>query len=1665
MRGMKFSLQRCALATLLLIGLLLPCLLPPRLIFASTYTVEEKYDLEVYHSVGTQISRLQVLEDGRVYGQAFCVEPRVRFGGTYTKVIDGGFGSMEDRKIIGNIISLGYQSQPNDAGYALTQCAIWTYLEPGSTSRGVNQNEVYELIQNAKQLSQGLSFVGPHYERGELIFPSDEKEVRLTDVYHNLKHYQLKRAPRGLDVKIYGDQLTVQRRDGAPQQGEIVLERRGNVRDPIYLVSSSHQDVVIGDYGLQDIVTLSYSIKERSKAKIRLKKKDEQSGAALSGAHFALRLDRLDVEDPEYKSLVGEIVEADLTTNEEGILETKLLPIGLYTLIETKAPSGYIPSSGYTTLGSGTYADKVSLRIQLGDQGAFPLQEGDVLYNQIEVKNQKAKGRVRVQKCEAERGRPLEQMDAMTLRLRFVQKAAEEPQPMYQGKALNEGDLLDAIFVTDEKGEVDIEDLPLGDYDLIEEKAPAGLALNETALRFSICNREQRVLSIQRSENQKAALEELQKLQKAHEAAMLEKGVRVSSLPNMGARQGRRANWNDTLRTYDRRLYGSIWLEKYMDTDASETKQQIPEDAAEFDVIDPQGTVVDHLVTNEKGQAATRLLPVGTYVLRQTKGKDAYHMSGDQQVTIKEDQELIRVALTNQIKRRALHILKVDQDTKERLPIAGIRFTLYRSEKGEDAVPISDGKAHYFETDENGVAKFPRDLPLGRYWLQEEKTAPGYYLNPDGARLPIDIKEDLEDSVYLLEVTNEAQKGRIEIEKRGEKLADIRVEEMTLEALWEQAQENREEKLPFPEAHLLDRKQKVVLDLSSLYEDLEAALDEAKNSYADEASAGSEMSHALVSEAESSLEGKPSLSEELPSESLDLPSRPELKSVSVENGSAALTQPEMILLVKNQKEGRTVWKSKLKLDAQQDKKVHLLLEPGEYEALFLDATHRPLPVKHPFVVEAAEDAEKTYPYAHLTYDESALENAHFQLYADENIYSAAKKGEGASASPILLYQKDELIHEGKTDARGLLAFEDLPLGRYRLHEAQAPGGFATCEDQLVTLTAEESSKRVVCHSLEIKDERQNYLVDFEKSFEHSDVETDRASMKYALFALTLDEDIEVDGQTLKMGQILALAQMDANNKVRLKAPFAARYRVQELQTGEAYELAEDQSLEIKEKPSSSEVEVQVKAPDVANQLTRIDLRIQKIDAETAQNLSGVGFTLYREVGREKMKLGTYQTNEKGEILLEGLEHGRYFLEEIEALPGYMPDRKQHEIILNGTHKEVSEVIENQPSVIYLSKKTLAGDELPGAHMTLIDEHGMIVDQWVSTQEAHAFKRIELGKTYTLREDLAPLGYATASEISFTFTEDLHLQKIEMIDEPIRIHIQKRDAKTGKSLSGAKLLLVDEDGQEIKTFVSESEATEIVGLEVGKTYILKELEVPAGYRKAADLKFTVKDTGEVQMWEMEDEPTRTLIFKEDEETCEPVEGAEMQILDEAGNEIARFVTTQKAMLIEGLTVGQRYILREIKAPPGYVSGADLSFVLEDVEQQDLHYENRKTEIRIQKVDEDGHPLCAAKLALKDEDGRTLAEWTSETHPQVLRGLEVGRRYQIVELEAPDGFKKAEPCWIEIKNEREQHFNFINERLAIVPKTGEAWTPFALVLGLAISLAIALSWSLYRKHTCT
>ncbi|WP_287713800.1 SpaA isopeptide-forming pilin-related protein [Blautia sp.] len=291
-----------------------------------------------------------------------------------------------------------------------------------------------------------------------------------------------------------------------------------------------------------------------------------------------------------------------------------------------------------------------------------------------------------------------------------------------------------------------------------------------------------------------------------------------------------------------------------------------------------------------------------------------------------------------------------------------------------------------------------------------------------------------------------------------------------------------------------------------------------------------------------------------------------------------------------------------------------------------------------------------------------------------------------------------------------------------------------------------------------------------------------------------------------------------------------------------------------------------------NERQKISVSVEKKDAVTEEKLEGVIFGLYTaedilssqgEVLVEKNTLLEKKaTDENGQLTFDSdLYHGKYYVKEEVRKPGYLPNEEIWEITADYEDQNLAEItlrkeVENQPTESHFTKTdATTGEELEGAKLQIIDKDGNVVEEWISTKEPHVVYGLPEG-TYTLHEELAPYeeGYVSAEDIKFEVLEDGSVTEVEMKDEYSKVEIIKTDLTTGKELEGAKLQILNKDGDVLEEWVTDGKPHQVEKLPVGEELILREITAPEGYEIAEDVKFTLEDTREIQKVEMKDART-------------------------------------------------------------------------------------------------------------------------------------------------------------------------------------------------------------------
>ena len=200
-----------------------------------------------------------------------------------------------------------------------------------------------------------------------------------------------------------------------------------------------------------------------------------------------------------------------------------------------------------------------------------------------------------------------------------------------------------------------------------------------------------------------------------------------------------------------------------------------------------------------------------------------------------------------------------------------------------------------------------------------------------------------------------------------------------------------------------------------------------------------------------------------------------------------------------------------------------------------------------------------------------------------------------------------------------------------------------------------------------------------------------------------------------------------------------------------------------------------------NEREKAQVKVIKLDEKTGTALAGAVFNLYTQDdiynadGDRLFRAGdllatSAPTGEDGTVVfdcdlpmqdarygeVDEQNSGRYIIRELRAPTGYFLNDEPMGFTFTYTGAKV-QVLEserkNEGTSVFISKRQLTGDEeLPGATLTIQDENGAVVRQWVSGDKPVEIRGLELNKVYTLVETIAPNGFAKAESIRFKLVQ-------------------------------------------------------------------------------------------------------------------------------------------------------------------------------------------------------------------------------------------------------------------------------------------------------------------------
>ena len=1189
---------------------------------------------------------------------------------------------------------------------------------------------------------------------------------------------------------------------------------------------------------------------DRQKAEVSVLKKDKDTLNPLDGGVFGLYAGS-DINNADGSVVVskGTLIEKAVTGEDGKAVFTADLPIGFsFDVKEIQAPEGYVRNQ----------EDVYSFTFSYTNDS-----EAKVTFTHTFV-NERVNATIKLQKKDAETNQAVPQGDA-TLENAvyglYARKDIVHPDGA-TGVIYKAGERV-ATLTTDENGEASVENLYLGEYFVKEITPPVGYLADESEHDL-VCSYEGDLTAT--VERECVSLEQVKK-----------QPFEIIKAANNGET--------------DADLLSGAGFTAYLLSDLTVKEDGSYDfDSAEPVVIGENGAT--EMFTDEKGYACSIALPYGTYLVRETTTPHNYKPVDDFIVRITEHNpttpQVWRVLLDEEFEAK-LKIIKQDDETKKPVLHKGTEFRIYDLDKQEyveqvTTYPTTTVHKTFF-TDEEGYLILPQNLKIGHYRI-EEVTAPyGYTLNENYFEIAVDSDTAYQidpvsgDVVIEAVYENHPVKGKLKIVKQGEvldgfskdfvyeveNLAGAVFEVYAAEDIYtadfqKDAEGNRI--LEYSAGELVgtvttdENGEAYLTDLPlGSYKIVEATAPEGfvLNGEAQTVTFTYKDQETPVIEQEAVFQNERQKVE------VSVVKKDAETQATVEGAVFGLYAKEDILA-----HGEVIVKA--------DMLIGKALSDENGKAVFMND----LPFGRYYIKEEAA------PDGYISSDKVVEVTAEYQgqeipvvelasEYENEPTKISVKKtdlttGVELEGAKLTVLDKDGNIVDSWTSVKGEEhLIERLTVGEtYTLREELAPYGYLKAEE--ITFTVEDTAE---IQKVEMKDDVPEGTLIINKKGEFlEDVtlvdtiggwishifEYITGALKDVTFEVYALEDIKAaDGESedyYKKDELIATITTDETGIAKLSGLPLGKYYVKEKETAEGYVL-DGEIREIDLTYVDQETAEVTWNGDWQNNRQKAEISVLKKEKDTDRVLEGAVFALSAKEditnkdGDVVLEAGTVieekATGEDGKLTFEAdLPIGfSYVVKETSPAPGFATTDEVQEFTFTAESSDKATVsyefiFEDEPTVFEFTKTSLTdGKEVEGAKLTVTDENGEVVDEWVSGKEPHIIKELVVGQTYTMTEVLPAPGYVTAESIQFTVEDTAEVQKIEMKDDVTKVEISKTDI-AGKELPGAKLTILDENG------------------EVVERYILHEESAPEGYLVAEDIEFEVKDTGEIQKVVMKDE---------------------------------------------------------------------------------------------------------------------------------------------------------------------------------------------------------------------
>lgn len=433
---------------------------------------------------------------------------------------------------------------------------------------------------------------------------------------------------------------------------------------------------------------------------------------------------------------------------------------------------------------------------------------------------------------------------------------------------------------------------------------------------------------------------------------------------------------------------------------------------------------------------------------------------------------------------------------------------------------------------------------------------------------------------------------------------------------------------------------------------------------------------------------------------------------------------------------------------------------------------------------------------------------------------------------------------------------------------------------------------------------------------------------------------------------------------------------------------------------------------------------------------------------EQRDLGTFQTDEAGQIILEAIEDGWLKIEETKPAPGFQaPDNPVTEVYVKGGENKTI-TISNIPlsALVVYKQDSVTGAGISGCRFQLkylggeVSGSGGTVIGTYTTSANGSFTVTGLKKGYYICEELESDSshVIDAAPQSFYISgEDQDIVTLYFSNAPKGgVLVKKVSAADNSPLSDVEFLVTKSDGSVVGDangkFVTDSTGSFLVeGVEPGTTLVIKETRAKPGYLLDDTPQTVQVKEGQTVTVEFRNQPLGNLIIhKLSSKDKTPLEGVQFKItyvngsyLPDEGGKLSSnglyWTNSEGQIILSGIT--GTVVVTEVESIPGYTIDPNTqsqTVVVNPDDTQQLYFYNAPVGgVEFTKVNEADKTETISGVTFeirRVSDDALVDTVTTGKDGKVFLPLEADN-YYAVETDCPDTFKlDPTPIYFTVKD---------------------------------------------------